>query len=73
MNQVLIGSYSCPVTSSTPTQIICKIGFNSGLIAGLNYSVDVLVGNYGFAIRNTTYLFQFLPILTSITPNIGMF
>jgi hypothetical protein len=71
MNQVLIGNYFCPVISSTTTQIICKIGFNSGLTSGSIYYVDVRIRNFGFAIKNTTYLFQFLPIITLITPNTG--
>ncbi len=70
-NEVLIGSYSCPITSSSATQIVCQIGSNSGLIPGIKYGIEVQIKNSGNSIQNSWYAFNFIPKITSITPNIG--
>ena len=70
-NQILIGDYSCPITSSSSTQLVCQIGTNSGLVPSVDYSIKVLLKNYGYAINSNSYSFNFIPQINSITPNIG--
>ena len=70
-NEILIGAYSCPIISNSATQLVCRIGFYSGLIAGVNYNVDVNIKNSGIAMKSSVYFFNFIPIIHSITPNIG--
>ena len=72
-NQVLIGSYSCPIISSNSTQIVCQIGPNSGLVTGTYYLIDARIHNTGIAIKGDLYTFQLMPSVTLISPNIGKF
>ena len=67
----MIGSYSCPITSNTATQIVCQLGTNSGLIAGIQYSVEVQIKNLGNALQTNAIKFNFLPKITSVSPNTG--
>lgn len=70
-NQILIGSYSCPLVSSNVTHLICQIDDNSGLVAGVSYLIEVLTKNSGYANKSQIYEFKFLPKVISITPDIG--
>ena len=71
-NQILIGTYSCPIISSTSTELVCQISTNSGLLAGVSYSIQIQIANIGNAIHKNINSFKFIPSITSITPNIGI-
>ena len=68
---VLIGDYSCPVTASSTTSITCTIGSNSGLLPGQSYKVEVQKKNVGNAIQNSVNIYNFIPIISSISPASG--
>jgi hypothetical protein len=72
-NIVLIGDYSCPIISSSSTQLVCQIGSNSGLIPSIKYKVQIQIKNTGNALQNDWYSFSLIPKITSITPNIGLY
>ena len=71
MNQVHVGEFICPLTSSSSTKLTCKLGLNSGLIPGVSYNVEVAVKGIGYAVKTSTFTIQFLPKITSISPVIG--
>jgi hypothetical protein len=43
----MLGNYECPVISSTAINSVCQIGYNSGLIPGVNYQVKYRMNNFG--------------------------
>ena len=57
--------------SNSATQIVCQLGANSGLVAGVKYSIEVQIRNSGKALQNNVFTFNFVPKITSITPNTG--
>lgn len=71
-NSVLIGTYSCPITSSSATQIVCKIGSNSGLVAGITYGIEVQIKNSGNALQSNVFTFNFIPLVTAVSPSTGL-
>lgn len=70
-NRVMIGSVACAVTSSSSTQITCRIPANSGLYPNYPYNLEVLVANKGYALADQTFQMKFLPKVDSFTPNTG--
>jgi hypothetical protein len=70
-NQILIGSYLCPLTSSSTTQLSCVIGPNSGLDPSLAYSIEVLVKNIGLALKKDNFQINYFAKVTSLLPIIG--
>ena len=70
-NQVHVGEFNCPLTSSSPTKLTCKLGLDSGLIPGVSYNVEVAVKGIGYAVKTNTFSLEFLPKITSISPVIG--
>ena len=40
-------------------------------MAGVIYTIQIQTANIGNAIKNSAYLYNFIPLITSITPNIG--
>ena len=71
-NEIFIGTYKCPVTSSSTTEINCTIGYGSGLEPNKAYKIEVRQKNVGNAIQNNLYEFKLLPQISSIIPSIGI-
>ena len=63
----------CSILSSSATQIVCKVGLNSGLVPNRKYLIELLVKNKGYALQNNYYLIEFSPKITSISPLQGNF
>lgn len=57
--------------SSSATEVTCKLGLNSGLVANNFYSIELLIKNKGYALQNNYYQVKFLPVITSITSTEG--
>lgn len=71
-NQVLIGGVVCPLTSSSSTSLTCQLSTsNSQLQSNVQYPVEVLVKNFGYALQSSTFLITFVPVITSFTPTTG--
>ncbi|CAF1300760.1 unnamed protein product, partial [Adineta ricciae] len=71
-NIVQIGSnYSCPIISSTSTQIICRIGNGSSLNGKTEQSIQVSRDRQGYLINNGLLQFQFKAIINQISPTQG--
>jgi len=70
-NQVLIGDFACPLTSSSPTQLVCQLGANSGLRPNYPYKVRVRVANMGYALLNDTFTLKFVPKVVSVSVSSG--
>ena len=72
-NTVYIEDFICRIISSSPTEITCKIGLNSGLLANRPYSIELSVNGLGFALQNDFYQINFVPAILSVTPTQGNF
>ena len=70
-NEVSVGPASCSIQSSSATQIVCKLGANSQLKAGLDYMLQVRVKNVGYALPSREFKIKFLPMVSSVTPTKG--
>lgn len=70
-NQVLIGGVNCPIINNTSNEIICKLNENSGLQPNIEYKIEVLINNLGYAIQNGTFLINFDSIIQSVSPSSG--
>ena len=70
-NKVLIGGVDCPITTSSATQIVCKLADNSSLIPNYPYKIELLVKNIGYALQNSSYSLRFLPVITALSPTRG--
>jgi hypothetical protein len=46
-NEIYIGGINCPISTSSNNQLTCVLGSKSGLLANINYPVEVLVKNRG--------------------------
>ena len=49
------------------------MGPNSGLVPNQLYPIELLVKNKGYALQNDYYLINFLPVITSISKNQGIY
>lgn len=67
-NKVLIGNYLCPLVSNSSTELVCQLGLNSGLIPALANSLEVVVNNVGYALKNDSSQIQFQPQISSVVP-----
>ena len=70
-NIVLLGSYQCPITSATATQIVCQIAANSLLNAKSVQNVNVARDRQGFLSNNGLLQFQFQAKVTGVSPTQG--
>lgn len=70
-NRVLIGDARCQIISASTTEITCRVGLNSGLVANTVYPVQLAVNNYGFAVKDTLFTVRFFPRVTNFTPTVG--
>jgi hypothetical protein len=70
---VLIGSYQCPITSATTTQIICLIGPNSSLDAKSIQTFNVARDLKGFLSNVGLIQYQFQAKITSVSPLQGLY
>ena len=60
------------MTSSSTTSLTCQLSSsNSQLQSNVQYPVEVLVKNFGYALQSSTYLITFVPVITSFTPTSG--
>jgi len=60
------------LTSSSTTSLTCQLSSsNSQLQSNVQYPVEVLVKNFGYALQSSTYLITFVPVITSFTPTSG--
>ncbi|XP_053468790.1 PKHD1 like 1, tandem duplicate 1 [Ictalurus furcatus] len=73
--EVLIGSTSCQVTSSTSTMIQCHLSPDSGAPVGILLPVQVKVNNLGIALlripSESARRFAVMPVLDSVSPSMG--
>ena len=72
-NEIRINNILCATVSSSTTQITCKMGLNSGLVANTPYAIELLVKNVGYALQNDYYQINFLPSIISISKTQGTF
>ena len=70
-NNVRIGSYNCPISSVTSTQIVCQIAAGSMLDAKTIQSVQVTRDRQGYLMSNGLLQFQFDASISSISPTRG--
>ncbi|KAG9339164.1 hypothetical protein JZ751_024022 [Albula glossodonta] len=74
-NEVTVGGSTCHVINSTSDKISCHLWQDNGLEAGVAHLVSVRVNNFGKAINIATNEFHrrfvVLPVVDSVTPNIG--
>ena len=71
-NKVYIHDVLCPLISSTPTQLECRLVFNAtSLQPNVAYQVKVLVKKVGYALQNGLFILKFQPIVLSLTPPFG--
>ncbi|CAF0745209.1 unnamed protein product [Adineta steineri] len=70
-NEILIGTYQCPISSATSTQLTCQIGPNSFLNAKSDQSFNVGQVRQGFFSNDGLLEFQFLAQITGVSPTQG--
>lgn len=70
-NKVIIGEEECPIFSSSATQIECQLNANSTLEPNVQYSIEVLIKNIGYALQNNAFSIKFSPVILTITQNVG--
>ncbi|XP_035685638.1 fibrocystin-L-like [Branchiostoma floridae] len=75
-NEVLIGAYSCDVTSSTSNSITCQVNPLDNMPVGSFHPVSVNIKNRGYARMATpegeeSRMFALLPEVTSVSPEQG--
>lgn len=72
-NQVLINGIECPLVSSSINNLICKFTNLSSFEPNVDYNLEVRIKNLGYALPDSNFVVKFVPIITSLYPNIGNF
>jgi len=70
---VTVGSdgVECALVSRSDSEIVCRLGKGSGLMAGVEHDVRVLVRNVGYALQTERLTVRFVPRLTGLSGRVG--
>ena len=67
----MVGDELCPVLTSSTTSLTCQISSSSHLVSNIDYKVEVLVKNFGYALQDSSFLISFLPVIISFSSTQG--